>query len=223
MDNKIKVIITGTTGMVGEGVLHECLGHPMVEEVLIINRKPLNRSHPKLKELIHSNFYDMTTIVEQLRDYDACFFCLGVSSVGMNEAEYANVSYDLTIYVAETLTKLNKNMIFTYVSGVGTDSTEKGRTMWARVKGRTENKLLSMPFKSAYMFRPGYLQPTAGLQFTHKYYQYLGWLYKLVKPIAPRSINSLKELGQAMINCVLFGYKKNILNPKDIYKMSKDN
>ncbi|MDF2556925.1 MAG: hypothetical protein K0R71_753 [Bacillales bacterium] len=219
-NKKIKVIITGTTGMVGEGVLHECLRHPMVEKVLIVNRKPLNLSHPKLNEIIHSNFYDLSEIEGQLIGYDACFYCLGVSSVGMKEDEFSKISYDLTIHVAETLVRQNPDLVFTYVSGVGTDSTEKGRTMWARVKGRTENRLLSMPFKAAYMFRPGYLHPTIGLHNSHKYYRYIGWIYKIVKPAFPTKINSLAELGQAMIHSVLFGYEKKILNPKEIYLLS---
>lgn len=219
-NQQIKVIITGATGMVGEGVLHECLNHPGVSEVLIVNRRPFHLTHPKLKEIIHPNFYDLSEIEGQLTGYDACFFCLGVSSVGMKEEEYTRISYDLTIHFAEALVKQNKDMIFTYVSGSGTDSSEKGRTMWARVKGRTENKLLSMPFKAAYMFRPGYIHPTPGLKNVHKYYNLLGWIYKIVKPIAPSSVNSNVEVGQAMINSVLFGDEKKILNPKEIYSLA---
>ena len=150
---KIKAIITGATGMVGEGVLHECLLHPDVESVLVINRKPCGVKHEKLKEIIHKDFLDLSAIEEQLAGYNACYFCAGVSSVGKKEDEYTRITYDLTLNFANTLVKLNPDMTFCYVSGVGTDSTEKGRSMWARVKGKTENDLLKLPFKAAYMFQ----------------------------------------------------------------------
>ena len=169
---KIRAIITGVTGMVGEGVLHECLLHPAVESVLVINRKPCGIKHQKLIEIIHQDFFDLSPIDNHLTGYNACYFCAGVSSVGIKEEEYKHITYDLTLNFAKTLLKLNSEMTFCYVSGVGTDSTEKGRSMWARVKGKTENDLLKLGFKDAYMFRPGYIQPTKGLKNTYKIYEF---------------------------------------------------
>ena len=220
MDTKIKSIITGVTGMVGEGVLHECLLHPQVEAVLVINRKPCGVVHPKLKEIIHADFFDLSAIESQLSGYNACFFCLGVSSVGMKEPEYYKITYTLTLNVAETLSKLNSDMTFCYVSGGGTDSTEKGRSMWARVKGKTENGLMKLPFKQVYNFRPGYMHPTPGLKNTLPYYKYLSWLYPAFKLVFPQFVSTLAELGQAMINTVLIGYYKPILDVKDIVKLA---
>jgi putative NADH-flavin reductase len=159
---KIKTIITGATGMVGEGVLHECLLHPEVESVLVINRNPCGVKHEKLKEIIQKDFFNLSPIENQLEAYNACYFCAGVSSMGKSEEEYNRLTYDLTLNFANTLLKHNSDMTFCYVSGVGTDSTEKGRSMWTRVKGKTENDLLKHPFKAAYVFRPGYIQPTNG-------------------------------------------------------------
>lgn len=213
---KLKVIITGTTGMVGEGVLHECLQHPMVEEVLIINRRPSGVSHPKLKELIHADFYDISPIEDQLEGYNACFFCLGVSSVGMKEPDYYRLTYTLTLGFATILARLNPGMTFEYISGASTDSTEKGRLMWARVKGKTENDLAKLPFKKEYNFRPGYLHPTPGMKNTNKYYKYITWLYPIVRFIAPKTVSRLSELGLAMINAAVYGYDKQILEVSDI-------
>lgn len=214
--NKIRVIVTGATGMVGEGILHECLQHPAVEAVLIINRKPSGKTHPKLKEIIHANFFDLSAIEQELTGYDACYFGLGVSSVGMKEPEYTRMTYDLTMHIAKTLSRLNSGMVFCYVSGAATDSTEKGRSMWARVKGKTENDLMKLPFRRAYMFRPGYMHPTPGLQNTLKGYRYITWMYPLLKVLMPGSVSTLADLGRAMINCTLTGYDKQILEVKDI-------
>ena len=218
---KIRAIITGTTGMVGEGVLHECLLHTDVEQVLVINRKPCGVSHPKLKEIIHTDFHNLSSIENQLLNYNACFFCLGVSSVGMKEEQYHRLTYDLTIHCAETLSRLNKDMTFCYVSGSGTDSSEKGKSMWARVKGKTENKLMQLPFKKAYIFRPGYMHPTKGLKNTLKYYGVFSWMYPVVRPLFPNFVSTLAELGIAMINTVNKGYDKSILEVKDIVKLAK--
>ena len=214
--NKIRVIVTGATGMVGEGILHECLQHPAVEAVLIINRKPSGKTHPKLKEIIHANFFDLSAIQQELTGYDACYFGLGVSSVGMKEPEYTRMTYDLTMHTATTLSRLNSGMVFCYVSGAATDSTEKGRSMWARVKGKTENDLMKLSFRRAYMFRPGYMHPTPGLQNTLKGYRYITWMYPLLKVLMPGSVSTLADLGRAMINCTLTGYDKQILEVKDI-------
>jgi NAD-dependent epimerase/dehydratase family protein len=220
LPQKIKAIITGTTGMVGEGVLHECLQHPMVEAVLIVNRKPLGVEHPKLKEIIHKDFFDITPIQDQLKGYNACFFCLGVSSVGMKEPEYYKLTYTLTMDFAETLAKLNPDMVFEYISGASTDSTEKGRLMWARVKGKTENDLAKLPFKEEYNFRPGYMHPTPGLKNTNKYYKYITWLYPILRLLTPNSVSKLSELGLAMINAAVYGYDKQILEVKDINQLA---
>ena len=218
---KLKVIITGSTGMVGEGVLHECLNHPDVEEVLVINRKPCGVSHPKLKEIIHADFFNFSAIEPQLKNYSACFFCLGVSSVGMKENDYRHLTYDLTMHVAKTLSKLNSDMTFCYVSGGGTDTSEKGRMMWARVKGKTENDLMKLPFKKAYMFRPGYIQPTKGLKNSLKAYRYVSWMYPGLRALFPKYACTLREIGLAMINSAIKGYQKSILEVTDIAALAK--
>jgi len=217
----IKVILTGATGMVGEGVLHECLQCSQVEQILVVNRKPCGIIHPKLKEIIHADFYDLSAIESRLTGYNACFFCLGVSSVGMKEPEYYKLSYTLTMHVAQTLSSLNPGMDFCYISGAGTDSTEKGRSMWARVKGKTENDLMKLSFKRVYNFRPGALKPTKGLKNRLAFYKYFGWLLPIVQIIAPNAISTLQELGTAMINAVTKGYEKQIVEIKDIRLLAK--
>lgn len=207
--------------MVGEGVLHECLLHEDVEEVLVLGRRPCGITHPKLKEIIHSNLYDLSPIEEQLKGYNACFFCLGTTSVGKKEPEYHKITYDLTMHVAATLSKQNPDMVFCYVSGTGTDSTEKGKLMWARVKGKTENDLMKLPFKKVYNFRPGIMTPTKGLKNTLTFYKYMSWLVPVIKLFAPRSILSLKEVGVAMINAATKRYDKQILEISDISALSK--
>lgn len=217
---KIRAIITGATGMVGEGVMHECLNNSDIEKVLIINRRPSGFSHLKLEEIIHKDFQDISSIEDQLKGYNACFFCLGVSSVGMNEEKFSKLTYDLTLGFASTLVKVNPEMTFTYISGAGTGSSEKGKTMWARVKGKTENDLLKLGFKDAYMFRPGYMQPTDGLQNTLKYYKYVGWLYPVLRAIFPKYVSTLSELGQAMIHVVLHGSDKKLIEVRDIVNLA---
>jgi len=222
--NKLKVIITGATGMVGEGVLFECLHHPEVERVLVITRKSCGYSHPKLTEIIHSDFLDISSLSDRLTGYNACYFCLGVTSLGKSEAEYARLTYTLTLNFATTLATLNPDMTFCYISGVGTDSTEKGRTMWARVKGKTENDLMKLPFRQVYNFRPGGIEPFLPLKSSQTYYKtykYLGWLFSLMKVIAPNLVITLKDLAAAMINASLTGYSKNILEMKDMKLLAK--
>jgi uncharacterized protein YbjT (DUF2867 family) len=213
---KIKAIITGATGMVGEGVLHECLHHPDVEEVLIINRKPSGFSHPRLKEIIHADFMDLSPVHQQLAGYNACFFCLGVSAIGMKEQDYFRVTHDLTLHVARTLLLLNPDMTFCYVSGAGTDSTEKGRSMWARVKGKTENDLINLGFRTAYAFRPGFMKPTEGMKNTLSFYNYVNWMFPLLRKAFPGHVSTLAEVGQAMIKVVSLQPDKKILEVKDI-------
>ena len=207
--------------MVGEGVLQECLQHPQVEAVLIINRKPSGVLHPKLKEIIHADFFDISSIADQLKGYNACYFCLGVSSIGMKEPEYFKLTYTLTIHVAEVLSKLNPDMTFCYVSGASTDSTEKGNQMWARVKGKTENDLRKLPFKRAYSFRPGFIKPTPGLKHAHPFYKYINWLFPVGRALAPNGFCTLHELGLAMINVVDSSYDKNIVEGKAIIELAK--
>jgi uncharacterized protein YbjT (DUF2867 family) len=218
---KVKAIITGATGMVGEGVLHECLLHPEVESVLVINRRPCGVEHPRLKEIIHADFSNFSSIKEQLAGYNACFFCMGVSSIGMKEDVYRSVTYDITLGMARILAPLNPDMVFNYVSGASTDSTEKGRTMWARVKGKTENDLMALPFKRAYMFRPGYMQPIKGLTHTYRMYKILSPLYPVLRKLFPGGVCSLQEVGLAMINSVIKGYPKQVLEVKDIVALAK--
>ena len=222
--NKLKVIITGATGMIGEGVLYECLNHPEVDKVLVITRKSCGYSNPKLTEIIHDNFMDFSSISDSLKGYNACYFCLGVTSVGKSEAEYTKLTYSLTLGFATILASLNPDMIFCYISGANTDSTDKGRSMWARVKGKTENDLMKLPFKQVYNFRPGGIEPFLPLKPTQTYYKtyrYLGWLFSLMKVIAPGYVIKLKDLAAAMINASLMGYSKNILEMKDMKLLAK--
>lgn len=207
--------------MVGEGILHECLQHNDVESVLVIGRKPCGVTHPKLKEIVHKDFFDLTPIKDQMAGYNACYFCLGVSSVGMKEDEYTRMTYTLTMHFAETLVQVSPEAIFCYVSGASTDSSEKGRSMWARVKGKTENDLAKLPFKKTYAFRPGMMRATKGLKNTLPYYKYFGWLYPLVRALG--GATTLTETGLSMINVVRKGYDKRIIEIKDIIALAKMN
>jgi uncharacterized protein YbjT (DUF2867 family) len=215
-DTQLKVIITGATGMVGEGVLFECLKHPAIEQVLIVNRKPYSAKHPKLKECIIPDFLDLDGFNSQLTGYDACFYCAGVSSAGMSESEYSHITYDITIHFAHKLATLNAQMIFVYVSGSLTDSSEKGRIMWARVKGKTENALMRSGFRKVYNFRPGFMKPTPGQKNIKPYYRAIGWLYLLLRVFLPNQVSTMRQVGLAMINSVRKGYPKQVLEIKDI-------
>jgi uncharacterized protein YbjT (DUF2867 family) len=218
--SKLKVIITGATGMVGEGVLFECLEHPAIEQVLMVNRKPYSAQHPKLKECIVPDFLDLDEFTNQLTGYDACFYCAGVSSRGMSESEYSHITYDITIHFAHTLARLNPQMIFNYVSGSLTDSSEKGRIMWARVKGKTENDLMRSGFRKVYNFRPGFMQPTPGQHNVKSYYKIIGWLYPFLRVLLPNQVSTMHEVGLAMINSVLKGYPKHVLEIRDINSLA---
>lgn len=219
-----KVIITGTTGMVGKGVLLECIDSDKIEQILLVNRKSAGIVHPKVKEVLVKDFFDLSGIKEELKNHDACFFCLGITSIGQSEEAFTKITYDLTFNFANSFVELNKQAVFCYVSGTGTDSSEKGRTMWARVKGRTENALLKMPFKAAYMFRPGYIQPLRGIKSKTQWY---AAMYAVFKPIYtvlkhfPNTATNTTNMGLAMINTLDGKYKKAILENKDINELAK--
>ena len=207
--------------MVGEGVLLECLQHSDVVQVLVVNRKPGGVAHPKLREIIHRDFFDLKSIEQQLTGLDACFFCLGVSSVGMSKDEYRHITYDLTLNVAQLLAKLNPATTFCYVTGASTDSSEQGSVAWARVKGATENALLRL-FKQAYMFRPGFMKATPGQNNVKRYYMFIAWLYPIGRALYPAGFCTLQEVGQAMIKAATKGYPKQILEVKDIVALAAD-
>lgn len=214
------VIITGATGMVGEGVMHECLLDPEISEVLLINRRPSGHQHPKLKEVIQPDFLHFKSAPVDFKNYQACFFCLGVSSVGMSKADYERQTYDLTMEIARTMAAQNPGMTFCYVTGAGTDSSENGRSHWARIKGKTENELLKL-FKNAYMFRPAFIQPTPGLKNTSQYYRYLKFLVPVLNKLFPNYICTLREVGQAMIQALKHGYSRQVLEVPDIKVLAR--
>lgn len=216
----MKVIITGTTGMIGEGVLVECLDNLQITEVLSVSRKPTGKSHPKLKEYIVRDFLSLNENDPELEGYDACFFCAGVSSVGMREEEFKRITYDTTLTFAKAVNP-NSQMSFVYVSGGGTDSTEKGKMMWARVKGKTENDLMKLPFKQAFGFRIGFVQASLGQKHVLRYYKYVSWLFPIIKILLPNMINTMKEVTRAMIYVAQNGYEKNVIHVKDIHIISK--
>ena len=215
----MKVILLGATGMVGQSALRECLLDSGVDSVLALGRTPTGTEHPKLREMVRTDLFDLTPVAEQLSGYDACLFCLGVSSAGMSEQAYLRVTYDLTLSVARTLADVNPGMRFLYVSGTGTDSSERGRVMWARVKGRTENGLLKLPL-DAYMFRPGFIQPQHGVRSKTAMYRAMyavtGPLYPVLRRIAPRMVTSSEVLGRAMVAVAANGAPKRILETSDI-------
>lgn len=212
----LKVILTGATGMVGEGVLLACLEHPAIEQVLIVNRRPYHAKHPKLRECIVPDFLRLDEVAGSLTGYDACFFCAGVSSRGMSEADYSHVTYDITLHFARTLAALNPQMVFIYVSGAFTDSSEQGRIMWARVKGRTENALLRCGFRKVYNFRPGFMRAMPGQRNLPRIYKFVAWLYPVVRVLLPNQVSTLHDVGVAMINAVLQGYPRPVLEIRDI-------
>ncbi|MEI7013067.1 epimerase [Leptospira licerasiae] len=215
------MIITGSTGMVGEGVLLECLEDPNVEKILLLNRKSYGIDHPKVEEVLHPDFSDISSIKDKLKGYNACFFCSGVSSIGLKEEEFFKLTHTITLHVANTLVSLNPGMSFSYISGAGTDSTEKGRTMWARVKGKTENDLLKLPFAKVYNFRPGYMHPTPGAKNTLSAYKYIGWSFPILRTMFPKRVSTLKQLAVAMIRASENGYSKNTVEVEDILELSK--
>jgi uncharacterized protein YbjT (DUF2867 family) len=215
----MKVIITGSTGMVGKGVMYECIDDPVIDIILLVNRSSTGIQHPKVKEVLVKDFFQLESLREHLVGFDACFFCLGVSSVGMNEADYTKVMYELPLHFAKELLALNPQMTFCFVSGAGTDSTEKGKSMWARVKGRAENAILSLGFKDAFMFRPAFIQPLRGIRSRTQWYNAL---YLITMPLhfllrkMPKYVTDTTTLGKAMITVAKHGYPKSILESEDI-------
>ncbi|SDW85032.1 NAD dependent epimerase/dehydratase family protein [Variovorax sp. YR634] len=216
----MKILIFGATGMVGQGVLRECLLAPDVESVIAVGRNATGQQHPKLRDLVHKDMYDYSAIEPQLQGFDACFFCLGVSSVGMKEPEYKRITYDLTLAAATVLARLNPAMTFTYVTGAGTDSSERGSSMWARVKGATENALLRLPFKAAYMFRPGMIQPLHGIRSKTPLYDaaivVLRPVLGLAHSLWPNKVTTTEKIGRAMLAVARNGAPKVLLDPADI-------
>lgn len=218
----MKVIVFGATGMVGQGVLRECLRDSDVTEVLTVGRSATEQQSPKLREIVHKDFLDFSAIEQEMTGYDACFFCLGVSSLGLDEARYRHLTYDITLAAAQPLARLNPGMTFVYVTGASTDSTEQGSMMWARVKGKTENDLLKLPFKAAYMFRPGAIQPLYGVRsktaWVQAIYTVTSPLLTLLHRLAPQYVTTTEEIGRAMIAVAKHGYPKPILEMTDIHK-----
>ena len=216
----VKIILFGGTGMVGQGVLRECLLDPEVTQVLSVARSSTGQKHEKLRELLHKDFTNFSAVQGELTGYDACFFCLGVSSAGMNEADYTRVTYDYTLAAAKVLAKMKPPMTFIYVSGAGTDSSEKGRSMWARVKGRTENALLALPFKAKFMFRPGIIQPMHGIQSRTKWYRAFYAvatpLFPVLDSLFPHAITTTERVGRAMLVAARRGSNKTVLENADI-------
>ena len=213
----MKIIVTGATGMAGEGVLLECLQNDAVTEVLIVNRRHYDISHPKLKELLVPDFTKLDSYSDHLTGYDGCFYCAGISSVGMDEAKYTHITYDTTLAFASTLAKLNPNMVFNFITGAGTDSSEKGKVMWARVKGKTENDLMKLPFRGQYNFRPGFMKPFKGQKNVKAIFKPIIFIYPI---FFPKTSLTLSEVGQAMINAVSKGYSKQVLKIADIKELA---
>jgi uncharacterized protein YbjT (DUF2867 family) len=219
----MKVILFGATGMVGQGCLRECLLDSGVESVLAVGRSATGQRHAKLREILHDDFLDYSAIESELEGFDACFFCLGVSSLGMSEERYRHLTYDLTMAAAKTLSRRNPNMVFIYVTGAGTDSTERGSSMWARIKGKTENDLLKLPFKAAYMFRPAGIQPLHGIRSRTAWVQALyvaaAPLLALLGRVAPKYMTTTEQVGRAMIRVARDGYPKPVLESEDINRV----
>jgi uncharacterized protein YbjT (DUF2867 family) len=219
----MQIIIFGATGMVGQGVLRECLVDAGIDRVVAIGRSPTGVRNAKLTEITHGDFTDYSAIETQLTGFDACFFCLGVSSIGMSEERYRHLTYDLTLAAATTLARLNPQMIFTYVTGAGTDSTEQGSRMWARIKGKTENDLLKLPFKAAYMFRPAGIQPLHGVRsktaWVQAIYVAAAPLLSYLARTSPKFMTTSEQLGRAMIKVARDGYPKPVLESEDINRL----
>jgi uncharacterized protein YbjT (DUF2867 family) len=222
----MNAVIFGATGMVGKGVLLECLDDARVEHVLLVSRHPIDDvSHPKIREIVHADFTAFENLTPAFADIDACFYCLGVTAVGLSEGQYHHLTYDLTLAAATALASASAGRLtFCYVSGEGTDSTEHGGTMWTRVKGKTENALLRLPFKAAFMFRPGYIQPLRGIRSKTRWYQALydviGPFYPIVRRLFPKYVTTTTNIGRAMIHVAVSGWSRQILSSGDINQLS---
>jgi uncharacterized protein YbjT (DUF2867 family) len=220
----MRIVLFGATGMVGSGVLIECLDHPDVDSVVVVGRRTCGVQHERLEELVVADMFDLASIRERLAGLDACFFCLGVSAAGMSEADYHRITYDLTLAAARALVERNPDLVFCYVSGTGADSSEKGRVMWARVRGKIENALLEMPFKATWVFRPGYVQPVKGVRsrttLYNVIYSVLGPLYPALSRLAPNYVTTTEKVGRAMINVVEHGAPKPTLENRDINRLA---
>jgi len=214
------VLILGATGMVGQGVMRECLIDEGVGRVVTLGRHATGNAHAKVREIVHADLFQLQPIEGELTGLDACFYCLGATAAGKSEREYARINYDMTLAVAETLARVSPDMTFVYVSGKGTDSTERGRTMWARVKGRTENALLRLPFKAAYMLRPGIILPMHGIKsrttLYRVFYTLMTPLYPALRASFPRAITTTEHLGRVMLRLARSGYSKPVLESEDI-------
>ena len=216
----MRIVLFGATGMVGGGVLLECLAAPDVEQVVAVGRAAVPMQHPKLEQVVHADLFDLATVESQLQPFDACCFCLGVSSFAMGEADYRRLTYDLTLGIAHVLARLNRAMTFVYVSGAHTDSSEQGKTMWARVKGRTENSLQRLPFKAVYLFRPGAIQPVKGVRSKTRTYRFLyallGPMLAIVKLVRPNAVITSEGIGLAMLEVARHGARKTVLETADL-------
>lgn len=221
----MKILILGATGMVGQGVLRECVLAPDVTQVVTLGRTATSIRHDRLKEIVHGDLFDLSGRADELIGFDACFFTLGVSSAGMAEQAYVRLTFDLTLSITTLLSSLNPQMTFVYVSGVGTDGTEQGRSMWARVKGRTENAVRRLPFKATYAFRPAAIVPTNGERSKNAsirfFYSALGWLLLPLRGLARGYVLTTEDVGQAMLNVVRVGWPKPVLEPQDILAAGK--
>jgi hypothetical protein len=207
--------------MVGEGVLHICLNDPAIEQVLVINRRPCGVKHAKLEEAIHKDFHDFSALKDRITGYNACYFCMGVSSMGMKEDKFHSLTYDITMAMARIFASVNPSAVFCYISGAGTDSSEKGRTMWARVKGKTENHVMDL-FPQGYAFRPGYIQPIKGMKNSYRFYKYTSPFYPILKTLFPGYVCSLEDIGRSMIHVTLNPHEPRILECKDITSVAKN-
>lgn len=215
-EKKLSVLITGSTGMVGEGVLLVCLNSPFIDKITVINRRPLGISNPKLTEIIHNDFLDLSSIEDKLTGFDACYFCLGISSIGVRESDYYRTTYLITMHFGQTLSRINNNLTFCYVAGSGTDETETSRMSWARLKGKTENELEKLPFKAMYRYRFGFVKPVSGQKHAKDFYKYINWVLPFGKAVSPEFFNTMEEVGLSMIYVTLYGSTEKKLAGKAI-------
>jgi hypothetical protein len=218
---KLNVLVTGSTGMVGEGVLQVCLDNPAVAKVVALNRRTVGFSHTKLTEILLPDFHQLKAVESQLKGLDACYHCMGISSIGADEATYKDITYTLSILLGETMGRLNPGSVFCYLSGAGTDATEKGKLGWARLKGRTENELSLMPFRSMYRYRPGFIKPFPGAKHVQAFYKYIDWMFPIGKTLFPDGFSTIEEIGLSMIQVTLKEEEQKMLAGKEIRRLSR--